>query len=153
MRKALAKEKKRYDSSIEKPIQNTDLLRPYMDDAFSLASTNGKYAITARQMWYKIREISGAPDEAYTAFTQTVLTEWINNHPEYEDKINFANRGVFYIGDKQDGLGTANVRNFINNISKASNTMWSINMIRYYTLKRLDLMQYSRLKKSVKNII
>ncbi len=122
LRKALAKEKKRYDSSIEKPIQNTDLLRPYMDDAFSLASTNGKYAITARQMWYKIREISGAPDEAYTAFTQTVLTEWINNHPEYEDKINFANRGVFYIGDKQDGLGTANVRNFINNISKASNT-------------------------------
>lgn len=122
LRKALAKEKKRYDSSIEKPIQNTDLLRPYMDDAFSLASTNGKYAITARQMWYKIREISGAPDEAYTAFTQTVLTEWINNHPEYEDKINFANRGVFYIGDKQDGLGTANVRNFINNIDKASNT-------------------------------
>jgi len=122
LRKALVKEKKRYDSSIEKPIQNTDLLRPYMDDAFSLASTNGKYAITARQMWYKIREISGAPDEAYTAFTQTVLTEWINNHPEYEDKINFANRGVFYIGDKQDGLGTANVRNFINNIGKASNT-------------------------------
>ncbi len=122
LRKALVKEKKRYDSSIEKPIQNTDLLRPYMDDAFSLASTNGKYAITARQMWYKIREISGAPDEAYTAFTQTVLTEWINNHPEYEDKINFANRGVFYIGDKQDGLGTANVRNFINNIGNASNT-------------------------------
>lgn len=122
MKKALAKEKKRYDSSIEKPIQNTDLLRPYMDEAFNLASTNGKYAITARQMWYKIREISGAPDEAYTAFTQTVLTEWINNHPEYEDKINFANRGVFYIGDKQDGLGTANVRNFINNIGKAPNT-------------------------------
>ncbi len=122
LRKALVKEKKRYNSSIEKPIQNTDLLRPYMDDAFSLASTNGKYAITARQMWYKIREISGAPDEAYTAFTQTVLTEWINNHPEYEDKINFANRGVFYIGDKQDGLGTANVRNFINNIGKAPNT-------------------------------
>lgn len=122
LRKALAKEKKRYDSSIQKPIQNTDLLRPYMDEAFNLASTNGKYAITARQMWYKIREISGAPDEAYTAFTQTVLTEWINNHPEYEDKINFANRGVFYIGDKQDGLGTANVRNFINNIGKAPNT-------------------------------
>lgn len=122
LRKALAKEKKRYDSSIERPMQNTNLLRPYMDDAFSLASTNGKYAITARQMWYKIREISGAPDEAYTAFTQTVLTEWINNHPEYEDKINFANRGVFYIGDKQDGLGTANVRNFINNIGKAPNT-------------------------------
>ena len=122
LRKALVKEKKRYDSSIEKPVQNTDLLRPYMDEAFKLASTDGKYAITARQMWYKIREISGAPDEAYTAFTQTVLTEWINHHPEYEDKINFANRGVFYIGDKQDGLGTANVRNFINNIGKAPNT-------------------------------
>lgn len=122
LRKALTKEKKRYDSSIEKPIQNTDLLRPYMDEAFNLASTGGKYAITARQMWYKIREISGVPDEAYTSFTQIVLTEWINNHPEYEDKINFANRGVFYIGDKQDGLGTANVRNFINNIDKASNT-------------------------------
>lgn len=122
LKKALVKEKKRYDSNIDKPLQNTELLRPYMDEAFALASTNGKYAITARQMWYKIREISGAPDEAYTAFTQTVLTEWINNHPEYEDKINFANRGVFYIGDKQDGLGTANVRNFINNIGRASNT-------------------------------
>ena len=122
LKKVLAKEKKKFDLLQEKPIQNTDLLRPYMDEAFNLASTNGKYAITARQMWYKIREISNAPDDAYTSFTQTVLTEWINNHPEYEDKINFANRGVFYIGDKQDGLGTANVRNFINNIGKASNT-------------------------------
>lgn len=122
LKKALVKEKKRYDSNIKKPVQNTDLLRPYMDEAFNLASTNGKYDITARQMWYKIRELSSAPDEAYTAFTQTVLTEWINSHPEYEDKINFANRGVFYIGDRQDGLGTANVRKFVNNIDKASNT-------------------------------
>ena len=122
IKKALSKEKKKFDALQEKPLQNTDLLRPYMDEAFNLASTYGKYAITARQMWYKIREISNAPDEAYTSFTQTVLTEWINKHPEYEDKINFANRGVFYIGEKQDGLGTANVRNFINNIDKASNT-------------------------------
>lgn len=120
LKKAISKEKKKFDALQDKPIQNTDLLRPYMNEAFNLASTYGKYAITARQMWYKIREISNAPDEAYTSFTQTVLTEWINKHPEFEDKINFANRGVFYIGDKQDGLGTANVRNFINNIDKAS---------------------------------
>lgn len=123
LKKVISKEKKKYDALREKPIENTDLLRPYMDEAFNLASTNGKYAITSRQMWYKIRELSGAPEEAYNhAFSQTVLTEWIRKHPEYEDKINFANRGVFYIGEKQDGLGTANVRNFINNIGKAPNT-------------------------------
>lgn len=120
LKRAIAKEKKKYDALVEKPPQNTDILRLFMDEAFNLASTYGKYAITARQMWYKIRELSNISDEAYSSFTQIVLTEWINNHPQYEDKINFANRGVFYIGNKQDGLGTANVRNFINNLGTSS---------------------------------
>lgn len=122
LKKAISKEKRIYDANIGKPISNTKLMRPYMDMSFNIASTNGKYSITARQMWYKLREITGVSESAYNTFTQSLLTEWINKNPQYEDKINFANRGVFYVGNSQDGLGTANVRKFINNLDSSTNT-------------------------------
>lgn len=38
-------------------------MREYVTEAFNLASDNGRYAITARQIWYKMREISGIEEK------------------------------------------------------------------------------------------
>ena len=63
----------------------------------NMASDNGRYAITARQIWYKMREISGVEEKkhTYADFTQEILTEWIDDNPEYEDKVNFSDRVFF----------------------------------------------------------
>ena len=122
--KALGKEKRIFDAKIEKPTDTRTLMRNSLDEAFMLASTNGKYAITARQIWYKMRELSGIKEtnSTYRDFTQEILTDWINEHPQYESKVNFSDRGNFYIGKEQNGLGTANVRHFIDNIDSKSNS-------------------------------
>lgn len=122
--KALGREKRIFDAKIEKPTDTRTLMRNSLDEAFMLASTNGKYAITARQIWYKMRELSGIKETSstYRDFTQEILTDWINEHPQYESKVNFSDRGNFYIGNEQNGLGTANVRNFIDQIDSKSNS-------------------------------
>lgn len=98
-------------------------MRDYVTDAFNMASDNGRYAITARQIWYKMREISGIEEKkhTYADFTQEILTEWIDDNPEYEDKVNFSDRGNFFVDGSQNGLGTANVRSFINTIGTSQN--------------------------------
>lgn len=70
-----------------------------------------------------MREISGIEEKknTYTDFTQNILTEWIDDNPEFEDKVNFSDRGNFYVNGSQNGLGTANVRNFLNEIGTAQN--------------------------------
>ncbi len=88
-----------------------------MDEAFALASSNGKYGITARQMYYKLRELIGdkdwETDSTYASFTQDWVTRWIDDHPEYEDKINFSDRGSFIVDGYSRGIGSVNVREFI----------------------------------------
>lgn len=122
--KILNKEKRIYDAKIEKPLDTRTLMRNHLDEAFEMASTNGKYAITARQIWYKIRELSGITEtpSTYSDFTQNILTTWLNDHPEYESKVNFSDRGNFYVGEMQRGLGTANVRTFIDGLNCKNNT-------------------------------
>lgn len=122
LNKAIAKENRLF-SSDNKRTNNRAVMRDYVTDAFNLASDNGRYAITARQIWYKIREISGIEEKkhTYADFTQEILTEWIDNNPEYEDKVNFSDRGNFFVDGSQNGLGTANVRNFINTIGTSQN--------------------------------
>ncbi len=122
LNKAIAKENRLF-SSDNKRSNNRAVMRDYVTDAFNLASDNGRYAITARQIWYKMREISGIEEKkhTYADFTQEILTEWIDNNPEYEDKVNFSDRGNFYVDGSQNGLGTANVRNFINTIGTSQN--------------------------------
>ena len=122
LNKAIAKENRLF-SSDNKRSNNRAVMRDYVTDAFNLASDNGRYAITARQIWYKMREISGIEEKkhTYADFTQEILTEWIDNNLEYEDKVNFSDRGNFYVDGSQNGLGTANVRNFINTIGTSQN--------------------------------
>lgn len=113
----------RMASSKNKKVSDRGVMRSFVTDAFNMASDNGRYAITARQIWYKMREISGIEEKknTYADFTQNILTEWIDENPEYEDKINFSDRGNFYVDGSQNGLGTANVRSFINSIGTAQN--------------------------------
>lgn len=127
IRKSLAKEKKKYElANVKNPSQKS-LAEKYMTDAFLLASTNGKYAITARQMYYKLRELAGREcntwesKSTYSSFTQRWLTAWLDDHEQYEDKINFSERGNFYVDSNQRGLGSANVRMFLNEMNGKKN--------------------------------
>ena len=122
LNKTIAKENRKF-SSKNKKVSDRGVMRSFVTDAFNMASDNGRYAITARQIWYKMREISGIEEKknTYADFTQNILTEWIDENPEYEDKINFSDRGNFYVDGSQNGLGTANVRSFINSIGTAQN--------------------------------
>lgn len=122
LNKAIAKENRNF-SCDNKRTNNRAVMRDYVTDAFNMASDNGRYAITARQIWYKMREISGIEEKkhTYADFTQEILTEWIDDNPEYEDKVNFSDRGNFFVDGSQNGLGTANVRNFINTIGTSQN--------------------------------
>ena len=123
LNKVIAKENRAF-SSENKKTNNRAVMREYVTEAFNIASNNGRYAITARQIWYKIREIAPIVEtkNTYGEFTQKILSEWIDANPEYEDKVNFSDRGNFYVDGIQMGLGTANVRSFINRLGKASNT-------------------------------
>lgn len=123
LNKAIAKENRRFSSG-NKKVNNRDVMRDYVTEAFNMASDNGRYAITARQIWYKMRELSGIEEKknTYADFTQNILTEWIDNNPEFEDKVNFSDRGNFYVDGTQNGLGTANVRVFLDRIGTAQNT-------------------------------
>lgn len=123
LNKAIAKENRTFSFENKKP-NNRAIMRDYVTEAFNKASNNGRYAITARQIWYKMREIAPIIEKknTYSDFTQNILTEWIDANPECEDKVNFSDRGNFYIDGSQMGLGTANVRNFINTLGRASNT-------------------------------
>lgn len=123
LNKVIAKENRAF-SSENKKTNNRAIMRDYVTEAFNKASNNGRYAITARQIWYKMREIAPIIEtkNTYGDFVQEILSEWIDANPEHEDKVNFSDRGNFYVDGMQMGLGTANVRSFINRLGKASNT-------------------------------
>ena len=118
--KAIAKENRNFNSGAKKPSLR-EQMREYLTDAFMIASSNARYAITARQIWYKLREISSIIEtkNTYADFTQTILTEWLESYPQYEGLVNFSERGNFYVDGRQQGLGSANVRNFISSIGSA----------------------------------
>jgi len=119
LRKSLSNEKRKFDIASPKRVTKKSIAEKYMTDAFMLASTNGKYSITARQMYYKLRELSVREDtgwegrSTYSDFTQNWLTVWLDENEEYESKVNFSERGNFYVDGSQTGLGTASVRTFI----------------------------------------
>ena len=116
LEKAVAKEKRQHKEGAEKKPSKRAVMRAYLRQAYELASTGGKYAITARQVYYKLREISGLEesDSTYSDFTQEVLTKWLDDNPDAQEQIYFAERGNFYIGSEQAGLGTGAVKRAIN---------------------------------------
>lgn len=113
LKKAINKEHRHFTSTKEKPVSNRELMRKNLDTAFNMASDNGKYSITARQIFYKLREITGVSSNTYNDFTQEILTEWLTEHPKAEEKVFFSDRGNFYLDGKQVGLGTDSVKRLI----------------------------------------
>lgn len=115
----ILRKKRIYSSSGDSKPTKKALAEKYMDQAFEIASSSGKYSITARQMYYKLRELAGRDDpnwetkSTYAEFTQNWLTSWLDDHDEWENKVNFSERGNFYIDGTQIGLGSAPVRNFV----------------------------------------
>lgn len=113
---------KKTDTAPKNPRKRT-LMRRYLTEAYQVASSGGKYATTARQIFYKLRELAGFEEgkSTYNDFTQKVLTEWIDNNPEAAERVYFSERGNYFIGDMQAGLGTASVNVTINNDDDAKN--------------------------------
>ena len=121
--KAIRKEHKQTKDIRPAKISKRDLMRTYLPQAYEIASSGGKYAITARQVFYKLRELSGIEETSgtYSEFTQTVLTEWLNDNPEAEEKIYYSDRGKFIIGNTAAGIGTGSVRNAISRDTNSRN--------------------------------
>ena len=121
--RSLNREQRQHRSETVKPPSKRELMRASLPEAFILASSGGKYSITARQLYYKVRELSGIDEteSTYADFTQNILTEWLEQNPAADEKVFFSDRGNFYIGSDQEGLGTGNVRKAINADGTARN--------------------------------
>ncbi len=97
-----------------------ELMRRYLKPAYDHASSNGKYLVMARQLYYPLRDLINREagvtltEASYNAFTQKRITEFFEEFPEYEDKILFERRGSFRspFGDELL-LGTADVARFV----------------------------------------
>ena len=127
IRKAVNREKRKQPSTTKPPSQK-ELAFRYMRDAYKHQSSNGKNDVTARQVYYRLREMirnNVDPDwetsSTYRSFTQEWLTDWFDENPEYEDKIHFNDRGIFIVDGKSIGLGTANVLDFLTDNNASSN--------------------------------
>lgn len=125
IKKALSKTHREYIAGREKPVSNRDLMRQYLPEAYRIASSNGRYTITARQIFYKLRELSGIQEGAstYADFTQGILTEWLDENPTASKKVYLADRGKFYVNNKPAGLGTGSVLDLIEADGTATNTI------------------------------
>ena len=80
--KAINKARKADRQDKPKKESNAQKMRKYVTQAYEIASSGGKYAITARQIFYKLRELSGISgnDSLYNTFTQDILTEWLEEY-------------------------------------------------------------------------
>lgn len=125
--RSLNREQRQHRSETVKPPSKRELMRASLPEAFILASSGGKYSITARQLYYKVRELSGIDEteSTYADFTQNILTEWLEQNPAADEKVYFSDRGNFYIGADQEGLGTGNVRKVINTDGTARNQFFT----------------------------
>ena len=89
-------------------INIRNVIRQHIDEAFIKVTSNLRYAVTVRQLYYKVRELGqfAESDSTYRDFSQQIVTEWINRHPEYERLLLFSDRGVLYYNGQRRGIGT-----------------------------------------------
>ncbi len=114
--KSLPKVKKRGPSV----PTDKELMRHYLRPAYDHASSNGKYLVMARQLYYPLRDLINREagvtltEASYNAFTQKRITEFFEEFPEYENKILFERRGSFKSPFGSELLlGTADVTRFV----------------------------------------
>jgi hypothetical protein len=125
MRKNINREKRAAANEGVKPPSKKDLAFQHLDEAYANASSDGKYNVNARQLFYKLRELiaddTWETSSTYNDFTQNWLTRWLDDHPEYESKVHFSDRGVFVVDGGSVGLGSANVQKFVHDESSRQN--------------------------------
>ncbi len=101
------------------------LMRRHFFEAYEIASSG--YRVTARQIFYTLRNIINIQygkdliqSDYRITFSQKVCTEFIEKHPELEDRILFERRGYFYnpVLGKELPLGTIDVIDHINSIQQ-----------------------------------
>lgn len=99
------------------------LMGKYFEEGYRISS--GGFKVVVRQIFYAIRNILNIrhgvdlnKSDYNNVFTQEIVTKYIENHPEFEDKILFERRGYFYnpFDDHDLALGTQDVVEFINKV-------------------------------------
>ena len=101
----------------------TEAADEVMRDCYMKASDNNRLPANARQVFYVARPlIEGRTDKPlqYAYFSQTLLPNYINEHPEcagrdvvYDDRGHFVEPHT----ERVIGLGTLNVRNYVSRIN------------------------------------
>lgn len=121
----------------QREIPKKDLMFAYFNEALNRAS--GGYMVTARQIFYVLREIINTRHGKdltggdYNVFTQEVVTERIESNPELENVILFERRGFFkdLFFNQELPLGTKDVyeftqRDYENKIYEEKNKVYSL---------------------------
>ena len=114
------------------------LMEKHMMKGYKIASEGHKVAV--RQIFYTVRNIINIKyhrdlkqSDYNSTFTQEIVTNFIEKHPDLEDKILFERRGYFYnpvTGDELP-LGTEDVLTYIkrvikNGIYRKTKTFYSV---------------------------
>jgi hypothetical protein len=100
----------------------TEAAEQVMRDCYMKASDNNRLPATARQIYYVARPlIEERTDKPlrYDYFSQTLLPNYINEHPECADwDVVYDDRGHFVEPHTKRviGLGTLNVRHYLNHV-------------------------------------
>lgn len=99
-----------------------ELMQRHFMEAYNKASGDRKYLVTARQVFYVIREILNKDYDVelkssdYGTFTQDHVTAFFSRYPNLEENILFERRGVFKepFSGEEIPLGTKDVRQYKN---------------------------------------
>lgn len=111
-----------------RPISRQKLLTELFHEGYALASSDGRYTTTARQVFYAIRSLGltryGVDlNKSYNLFTQKILTSEFANAPALVDRIFLEVRGNLtrpYGSDTP--LGTKYVRGFNQSVNRTNHT-------------------------------
>jgi len=105
-----------------------------MEQAYSMASGNGKYSAQARQIMYAARplvlELVGKCWSDSNSFTQGMLPDYMAEHPQETAgwDVVFDARGHFVEPHVRTnvGIGTLEVRGFLNSWTSGNNVGWNV---------------------------
>ena len=124
---------------VKKKDSKTDLIRRHFMDAYDKASGDGQYLVTARQVFYVVREILNKDYDVeikgsdYNTFTQDHVTKFFDVYPDLAEKILLERRGVFKepFSNEEIPLGTKDVMqyknlDYDNKIYQEQRTIYSI---------------------------
>ena len=138
MKKASRSEISNQSGVGKKKRSKISLMHEYAMEGAREATGDWEYSTTARQVFYAVRRLiitnhditlNNADSDR---FTQDVLTELFEDHPDLENKISFEQRGVYV--DPEDGempISTQNVNNLLDRVNNITECKLSVNAGEY----------------------